>query len=484
MRDRWLGGVLAVHVVVRVGLWLAGVPVSTLPLVGYWQVADLQLLRDQPLETLWHLHAQPPLWNAFVAAVQQLPPTLHHPAYRAALAAAGVAVVGVVFLLARRLGVRPAVAAPVALAVSLSPTLLGYELFAFYSLPVAALVAGVVLAADAFERTPAPAAVWAAVGLAATVALTRSLFHLGWVALVAVALLAWRWQRPSPHLVAAALVPVLAVGLWYGRVAALTGHFTSSTWLGQSLHKVTAAHLDPDELAALVAAGEVAPIALVPPFQAPYHYDSYVELPAPTGVAVLDRVATSHGVRNLHNLGVVPVGEAYATAARQVLDARPDVVGTQLGRGLCFFLRPAHASTQVEAAYGALDGWRATWDRWVLLQARPDTSRRCEPTTWEAQGLASTSPIAALLVLAPIALGLAALARRLRGRHRVGDLALVVAGGTVGYVTVLTTLVEVGENYRFRFLVEPLGWVALALLAERVVRAVARRRPDAAPERA
>ncbi len=457
--DPWLGGVLVAHLAVRILLWLGGVALSTLPLTGYWQVADLQLLRDQPFETLWHLHAQPPLWNAVVAVVQQLPAWLHHPSYRTILAGAGILVVGLLFVLARRFDVRPWLAASLALAVSLSPTLVGYELFVFYTLPVAALVLATVAAVDQWDRTSAPAWLWAGVGLAATVALTRSLFHLAWVMGVALLALAWSGRRPGPRVLAAAVLPVLVVVGWYGHVASFTGEFTASTWLGMSLQKVTAAHLPADELRQLIDEGVVDPIAAVPSFQAPYHYAPYIELPEPTGVELLDRVATSNGVRNLHNLGVVAASRAYATAAGQIVDARPDVLRTQAVRATCYFLRPGHASTQVEAAYGALDRWRGFWDRVILLQPTADASRPCFAS--------SMSGTAVALIVAPVLLGVAGLWRRLRGRHRPGDLALAVMGATVVYVTAVSTLVEVGENYRFRFLVEPIGWLALAMLVER-----------------
>lgn len=479
--DPWLRAVLAVHALLRIGLWLAAVPVQTLPLTGYWQVADLALLRAEPLTTLWHLHAQPPLWNATVALVQQLPSPLHHPVLRLLLAGAGLATVVLVHALARRLGVRGPVAAVVALLVSISPTLVGYELFAFYTLPVAAMVVAVAWLADRSERDPARRArvLLLLAGVASTVALTRSLFHLAWVLAVVGLAMAWPGTRPSPRVLAAALLPVLLVVGWYGRVAALTGEFTSSTWLGMSLAKVTVAHLDPDDLAALVASGEVAPIALRPPFQAPYHYGDLVELPGPTGVAVLDRVATSNGIRNLHHAGVPAVSAAYAEAAQDVVAHRPGVLATQASRAVCFLLRPGHASTQVAAVYEQLDGWRRAWDRVVLLQARPDTSRTCELGSWSAAGLASTSPTAFVLLVAPLWLGAAAVLRRLRGRQRPGDLALAVMAASVGWVVLVSTALEVGENYRFRFLVEPLGWVALAVVVERLLGRLAARRGDA-----
>ncbi len=470
MRSRPLAVVLSVHLLVRVAVWLGGVGLTTLPLTGYWQTADLALLRTEPVTTVWHLHAQPPLWNLVVAVVEQLPTSLHHPVFRLLLMLAGLTVVLAVWTVARRLGVRPRVAAAAALVVSLSPSLLGYELFVFYTLPVAALLAAVVVAADRFEVAADPRWLAAAAALAATVALTRSLFHLAWVVVMVVVLVVWHGRRPSPRTLAAAALPVLVVVAWYARVAALTGTFGASTWLGMSLAKVTVAHLDAAELEALVAAGEIDAIALRPAFQAPYHYADLVVLPEPTGVAILDEVATSSGVRNLHNLGVPAVSDAYARAARQVVAARPGVLVTQLQQGTCFYLRPGHASDQVAAVHDELDWWRTAWDRVVLLQLREDTSKRCDLGALSAQGLASTSPTAAVLVLAPIVLGVAALLRRVRRRERPGDLALAVMGLTVGYVTVATTLLEVGENYRFRFLVEPLGWIALAVVVERVLR--------------
>lgn len=50
-----------------------GVAFSYEPLLhGLWQIMDVALLRDQPLQTLWYMHAQPPLFNALIALALQL----------------------------------------------------------------------------------------------------------------------------------------------------------------------------------------------------------------------------------------------------------------------------------------------------------------------------------------------------------------------------------------------------------------------------
>ena len=48
---------------------LYGITPNPTYILNHWQHADLFFLEFWPFETLWNLHSQPPLWNAFIALV-------------------------------------------------------------------------------------------------------------------------------------------------------------------------------------------------------------------------------------------------------------------------------------------------------------------------------------------------------------------------------------------------------------------------------
>src|SRR5688572_16927100 len=73
-RDRLaLAAVVAAFGVSRVAYAIAGVRFSTEPLESTVQLVDLSLLEDDLWRSIWHLHTQPPLYNAFVGVLMQLP---------------------------------------------------------------------------------------------------------------------------------------------------------------------------------------------------------------------------------------------------------------------------------------------------------------------------------------------------------------------------------------------------------------------------
>jgi hypothetical protein len=80
--------------------------------------------------------------------------------------------------------------------------------------------------------------------------------------------------------------------------------------------------------------------------------------------------------------------------------------------------------------------------------------------------------------LATFVLGFRGVVRLARRRTRVDpvDVALATIGFTVLTVTVIGNLFEIGENNRFRFMVEPITLVVLAWLIQRVATRVRARR--------
>src|SRR4051812_2731757 len=72
-RRRYVLAIIAVFVLSRYVYWLAGVRFDSWALTNSWQLLPADLLRNDLVGSLWYLHSQPPLFNAFVGV------TLHFP---------------------------------------------------------------------------------------------------------------------------------------------------------------------------------------------------------------------------------------------------------------------------------------------------------------------------------------------------------------------------------------------------------------------
>src|SRR4051812_49301525 len=72
--ERPIACLIACFAISRIVYFRAGVRFATGDVRGnVWQLLDFHLLRDHPISSIWNLHSQPPLYNAFVAFVLQFP---------------------------------------------------------------------------------------------------------------------------------------------------------------------------------------------------------------------------------------------------------------------------------------------------------------------------------------------------------------------------------------------------------------------------
>src|SRR5262245_62172739 len=116
----------------RAAFFAVGVRFDTSPLSYFWQLLDPELLRERLAQSLYYLHAQPPLFNLLVGIDLKLFPSHYGSAFQVFALALGVVFVLAVFELGLRLGIRCGVAAAVALLLSVSPSAVLYEDFLFY----------------------------------------------------------------------------------------------------------------------------------------------------------------------------------------------------------------------------------------------------------------------------------------------------------------------------------------------------------------
>jgi hypothetical protein len=436
----------------------------------HWQLLELGRLRSDLVGSLLNLHSQPPLFNLFVGLVRHAPEGLEVPLFHATYLAMGLALTLCLYAALRRLGVSAGLAAALTVVISCSPSLFLYEHWLHYDYPVTVLLCVAVVALLRHEDGHQLRYAGAFVAVLAALALTRSLFHLGWVLAWAVVLVVRRRRADWKRVAAVVAVPVVAVVAVYANVARVSGRFASSTSLGMSLAKVTTFQLHPAQRSAMVAKGQLSRLAAVEPFSPMASYRRLVPPRRPTGVAVLDEEMkrTPVGPRpNYNHIDYVEVSNRYMTDALRTIRSRPGAYVKGMTTALGLWFRPAGdyfalgPNRQKVAAlervynvlwYGVLSGGEGSY-------RLPDPAQRYrgDPgrTAW-------------LLILAygsALVGGAAALWRGWRGRWRGPP--LVVVGflwSTLVYVMVVSNALEVGENNRLRLYTEPLVFLLLAAL--------------------
>jgi hypothetical protein len=465
VRPRRLGPVaflLLVFACSRALVYAAGARFDARTLEHYWQFLDPELLRTELLESLLHLHSQPPLYNAAVGAILKLSPIDVEVSLHAFYVLLGLVQMLALYAVLVRLGIRPWRSAGVAAALAVLPATLLYEHWLFYEYPTATLLVLSALALHRLVRHPSLGSSTAFFALAAALVYTRSTFQLPWLVLAAALLVVLRRDLARPVLAGAA-VPALAVVALVLKNVVLFGVPSTSSWLGMNLAQVTHSEVPLAERRELVARGELSAVSSVEPFRPPAEYVGIVDLPDPTGIPALDRLEKSSESPNMNHLLLVDVSRLYLHDAWRMVRLRPGAYARTVIRGGKLYFRPS--SDFVPRNGDVIEPYTTIVDRTLLLRV-------------------GIGEIAWGLVLAHVLALLYGLDRTLRLLRRRLDptperVTIAYVWLTLSYVTAVVTFGQIAENNRIRFFLDPLVAILLAAAARELGPRLTRSRASA-----
>jgi hypothetical protein len=418
------------------------------------QDLDPALLREHLLESLWYMHGQPPLWNALLGLALHLFPSHWPQAWHLAVLGLGLLETLALYWLLRELAIGSAASVTISAAFSLTPAVFLYENELFYDYPTLVVLTVTTLAVARFVRRPTLLRGLVVFGGAGALVLSRTLFQVWWLLLLlGVLLVACRGHRGV--VLAACAVPLaLVVGI-YAKNLVLYGVPSTTSWTGMGVARVAVAALPLEERRRLVTEGKLHSVSLVKPLAPLGDYEAVgIHRHAPTGIPVLDEVSGPQYARNLENKTYIRISRLYWKDDLWIVRHRPGAYLRAVGRGLGdFFASPT-----------------------VAWGGQGDAARIRRYDTWFdriVNGRVGTGKVGVLVVAAYIvalAFGLTMAARRLRPGADAATVAMAFAALTILYVAVVGNLAEVGENFRFRLLLDPLAIALVAVAAQRLLR--------------
>ncbi|MBA3271220.1 MAG: hypothetical protein H0T71_11995 [Acidobacteria bacterium] len=453
---RWVdfGIILSWFVMSRVlAATLAGVaPDAAVPEI-LWQLLPLDLLESRLGESLWYLHSQPPLFNAFVGALLQLPGD-YTAIWRVLWVLLGVLFPLVIFASIRLVGSSRGLAHLLAAIVCLNPTLLLYENFLFYSYPEALCV---LVGLYAFLNLGPGERGWKTFGVAGSLlTLFRATFQPLW-ALGIVLTTAWSLRQTLRTVGWIPLLAPLILGsALVVKNGVMFGVWSSSSWYGMNAAKLMATAML-GETEQLVALGVVSPLFAAGPFQPVHRYPATMTAAArETAVAEFHSVPAlvvetkPNGQPNFNHLVYIEISKQLAADSMAAARARWLLFTDTLSRGFQGFLQPASFYMFVDA------------NRKRVLRLDEAYRQVVYPggSALLVQALlaASLFSSAAILVLN--------VTSRVASLRPAAGYVLV----TVVWVTLTCNLAEYGENNRFRFTLDPMMVTWLAVVSMRLWR--------------
>jgi len=437
---------------------------------------DTQLLTHRLLESLWFYHASPPGLNLLTGIGLKLFGAQAPIFFSAVFHLLGFLVALCIHALTLQLSASRLTAAIVTAVLVFSPSFVLYENCYFYDFLAMALLALVTFALHRYMQTRSTA--WCATffALAGVLLLTRSMFHLAWLVLVAAALVAVAWPHRRQILLAAA-IPLLVVTLWYGKNYYYFGTFGTSTWLGLGLSNISTLLVPQTELMPLVQQGKLSKWALVSRYQDDRILFMTHQRPA-TGIPVLDEVRKSNGEYNLNFRDIPVVDRHYTADAVSVIREFPSLYVM----GLIMANRQYFSPTDMNDFFTPGNREAVRPLQWLLDPLLAGTGPRNAFMEQPHFGFTGryTIPVntsVPLIVAWFLVFGYGYWHARQGIRSgqedaRSGAVTIGFIVLTAAYLYVVSTAIEFSENFRYRFVIEPLFFVLAATAITRSVRAL------------
>jgi hypothetical protein len=467
--------VVATVVAVTVEVLRVDGGVAGTELASSWQLLDLAVLESDPLRGVWYLHTQPPLHNLLIGLIAWSPLPLAGTVfvlYAGCLLATGLLLHDL--LLRRRVPVAVATVAA-CLAVA-NPALLSTVRIASYEVPLAMMLVALVWLVDRYVDEPSPATLAGVVGVGLAMVLTRSLYHPLWLAAVLVVVLVAR--PPSRrHLALCIGVPLLLVGGWTLKNAALVDSASLSSWTGFNLHRGVLGPIDAETVDAAVADGEISALAAERPWLPLDAYEPWLDgcTAQRTHPALADEVRRvgSVDVPNFNHECYVGLYQQSSSDALTMIRREPTAyAGDRLiALGFSHAYTPLGHDSDLVSLLGEPLPSRSWMDGlFSLLMLRTtfdiDASGWNVPLYGDGFRIELAWPLLAATLFVMVRAAIAA-PRWWRGRGAPTAMEVVwlVSGLTVLAVVVGGSLIELGENGRFRSMLDPLlfGLVAVGL---------------------
>lgn len=432
----------------------------------YFQLLPRELLSQRLGESLWNLHAQPPVVDLILGAGLKLARASGVPIETLLLAlhaALGGIIVLATLSLLRRLGLRSALRTAVMLLLLLDPDFyifLGILSYTFYELLLLTLAA---LAAHRFAARPTLRAYAAFCLPIVLLTYTRALFHPLW-ALAALGGLAAGARADQPaarrHIAYAFVLSVILLAAWPLKNGLRFGVWGFSSWQGFNLSRglgidpppgwIFSTQASPQELADRAVADRRVPAAW-------------------RHIPVLTQVQKQDGSPNWNHYAIIGMSAEMQRQALATWVHDPARVAAKALRDYLIFAiypgrNPYSGRLDWRTRQPAAVAWLAAYEKWSL--AAP---------IWVAGAI---RPTLFALLFPILAVAGVRHAWALRASDRPAALALAVLLGSALWVLAAVLLIDGEEGNRMRFSTQPALWIGAAATLEGALR----RRAGATPQ--
>lgn len=206
-------------------------------IASFWQYLDMDLLKNNLMESLFYLHSQPPLFNLYLGVGLKLFPDSYLSFFHVTYMAMSWMIYVLMFKILKTYGFKPYMAFILATIFIISPEAILYENWLFYTWPVAFLLVSATYCLQQYQNTLNFKYALIFLILITIIALTRSSFHLVYI-FIPITILFLISKGKRKKIIVYSLIPIILIMGLYTKNLILFDSFGSSSWLGMNIWRV------------------------------------------------------------------------------------------------------------------------------------------------------------------------------------------------------------------------------------------------------
>jgi hypothetical protein len=445
--------ILIVFIISRVLVRFSGIHFSYIALYQYWQYLDVETLRHNLLTGIWYDHAQPPGFNLLLGIVLKLFGS--HAAFAFNVLLRLITLVNVLLLLniLKRVTAHPYLPLIISLIYLLSPATLVLETELFYTTFISMLLLLGVYFLLRFRLKQNWANGFCIFIPLAVLCLTRSMYHLLWLLVIAVSVLYYYKKKTGfSKLLVSAFVCVLLVAGWYLKNYFIFGSFSTSTWIGMNFSR-NVFHDNEIKDSSKIEAYEA--------FSKISFYKKFISGNLEKKFAgINDRDLLSEMKNdtfiNENHIDYVEISRQYMDASKAYIKAHPFAYLKNVLQSTIIFFTPATRYPLAEEKAGKIKYYDAVYSFNLSEFAKGKQQRRIALTLSSLPKLLQYIVVFFFLFRSAV-------------RDKKISLLNLFIVLTIGFVFFASSLFEHYENMRFRYEIEPLFLILLARITAVVI---------------
>jgi hypothetical protein len=467
----------------------AGVSLDASVLRLLWQPIDSELLRENFFQSLLYSHTEPPLFDFFLGAAINWSPLSVGLTFTIGYFILDVVLGLSVLDAARTIKVPRTGAIVVAVLVACSPAAILYSHFLFPTFPTTVMLTLSIAAFARWVRDGRVAAMLVLAGSTLAATMTTALIHPIWFPIIiGLALLARRpvSRRNWNIVLTGVAIPALLIFGLLLKNQVLFGTSGFSSWFGMNLSRTTVSTVSQDEIRDLIDRGVLDQVALIPPFLSLDSYPMFEAQCEPnyTDIAVLSQRRKSNSpTPNFNNECYLPIYAAYQKQALAFIAEDPVAfAGSKLTAAQIMLMPSSDYPLFLNKNRSKIATYDSLYSTVVLgTFLSPETIYRPEGLGPEFRKHIPLSLTIAFGFIVTCVAGIWAALRWRRDGVTTTRATLAAISLLTVFVFAVGTAFEIGENERFRYMVEPIMFVLLARVATELLNRYRSRQPKTHP---